>query len=347
MNLLLHFIFFSVSLQNTVLFGSEFPELQKSNIKAVWNDANTMLLTYSEGSAETIQLQPISNIPGETTPCLFSGLSNKDIEAVIAVSGCHNSSSSTISIASNHAPDGHIDLLIDEGETFEVLADPKDIDSTSYPPSNNNNVDNPILAETRPGIVQPSKVILKTQIWYDKSLLNHYGGSHQKTKDVLSKVIAHTNTYLSHKSLKTKVVLKVSGKYEFLNEDIKATTSDLVKLSNNWNKIRMLYSYFVRGDEDEGQGVAFLRSACSRWMALNINELAWKMKNAELNLARCFAHELGHNIGMRHDAEFGTTSPCYGKGIMSGGPLAWTSCNNKDFSDYYTKKGWKCMHKAD
>merc|ERR1711974_580066 len=59
-------------------------------------------------------------IPGEETPCLFSGKLGKDQDSFVTVSGCQGDEEVTVSIASRRIPGGFADLTISEGTTFEV-----------------------------------------------------------------------------------------------------------------------------------------------------------------------------------------------------------------------------------
>ena len=54
------------------------------------------------------------------------------------------------------------------------------------------------------------------------------------------------------------------------------------------------------------------------------------------------AHEIGHNIGLRHDFENingGYGGPCHMKGLMSYdmdlGTWKWSECSKKNFKTYY------------
>jgi len=69
-------------------------------------------------------------------------------------------------------------------------------------------------------------------------------------------------------------------------------------------------------------------------------------------IAATIAHEIGHNIGMKHDHEQagGVSGPCNCKGVMSYDahcsviPVSWSSCSRTDFINQYNahKNRW-CM----
>ena len=58
------------------------------------------------------------------------------------------------------------------------------------------------------------------------------------------------------------------------------------------------------------------------------------------------AHEIGHNLGMKHDHDHPTASGCNGKGIMSYGnpPNKWSTCSKADFTaQYKVQESMWCM----
>merc|ERR1719288_619704 len=79
-----------------------------------------MEIQLDENTTDVIILAPTSNIPGEETPCLFSGKVGKDQDSLVTVSGCRDDEEVTVSIASRRVPRGFVDLTISEGTTFEV-----------------------------------------------------------------------------------------------------------------------------------------------------------------------------------------------------------------------------------
>ena len=59
------------------------------------------------------------------------------------------------------------------------------------------------------------------------------------------------------------------------------------------------------------------------------------------------SHEIGHNLGMRHDFDEGhggKNNKCNGQGLMSYGdqPEKWSTCSVTDFTAHYNneKNNW-------
>merc|ERR1719209_1132415 len=59
-----------------------------------------MDVVFPEGSKDFIPLSPSSNIPGEPTPCLFSGVLDGDQDSLVSVSGCRNQAVISVTIVS-------------------------------------------------------------------------------------------------------------------------------------------------------------------------------------------------------------------------------------------------------
>merc|ERR1712088_413397 len=98
------------------------PEVVKevADVQLVWLTDLSMEIQLEENKTDMIFLAPTSNIPGEETPCLFSGKVGKDQDSLVTVSGCRDDEEVTVSIASRRVPGGFVDLTISEGRTFEV-----------------------------------------------------------------------------------------------------------------------------------------------------------------------------------------------------------------------------------
>ena len=148
----------------------------------------------------------------------------------------------------------------------------------------------------------PKAVYLKTIVWYDQSLLQKFNGDHCKTKLWISKVVELAKPRLALPSLKVRINLIVEDVRES-KLTLKATNSNLNMLTRKSNEIDnkdRLNSYFCYDllNGRDTVGIAWLGTACDKngW-AVNINEY-YTNTHSELNSARTFVHEIGHNIGM-------------------------------------------------
>jgi len=98
------------------------PEVVKevADVQLVWLTDLSMEIQLEDNKTDVIFLAPTSNIPGEETPCLFSGIVGKDQDSLVTVSGCQDDEEVTVSIASKRVPGGFVDLTISEGTTYSV-----------------------------------------------------------------------------------------------------------------------------------------------------------------------------------------------------------------------------------
>ena len=139
----------------------------------------------------------------------------------------------------------------------------------------------------------PEKVFLKTSVVYDRSLKQYFGSSDKRTKEWISRVVELTKPRMAHSSLDLPVNIVVEN-VDYLDQEIKANNQNISSLEPT-----SFTSYFC---EDIGSGIigiAFLRAACrTDGFNHNINELYTKT-DFELAIAKVYAHEIGHNIGMQ------------------------------------------------
>merc|ERR1712013_315276 len=98
------------------------PEVVKevADVQLVWLTDLSMEIQLEENKTDVIILAPTSNIPGEETPCLFSGKVGKDQDSLVTVSGCQDDEEVTVSITSKRVPGGFKDLTISAGTTYSV-----------------------------------------------------------------------------------------------------------------------------------------------------------------------------------------------------------------------------------
>ena len=245
-------------------------------------------------------LKPTTNIPQLNTPCLFNGKVEGDPLSKVFVSGCHNSPETLASIASSQLPDGILDLSLVNGITTSITDD--DAERTGSLDYSAAGMPNDVLypPETRTYRAYysgplPTKVILKTNIKYDNSLLQHFHNSHQKTKDWINKIVGLAQTRLFHESAKIKIAIKV-GTVRHIGQSIKAESS----IENLKGKRQTkLTSYFCK-DHGGGPyaGIAYLGAACMHDGHAVLIVEHYSRVNPDIMSAQTFAHEIGHIIGM-------------------------------------------------
>jgi len=73
---------------------------EESQVKLAWTSDLSMKVVFPDGSSDSIALSPSSNIPGEPTPCLFSGILDGDQDSLVSVSGCRNEDEISVTIVS-------------------------------------------------------------------------------------------------------------------------------------------------------------------------------------------------------------------------------------------------------
>lgn len=331
------------------------------NFKLAWFNKTTLKLKIENIEIENrwmnIRLTPATSIPGLNTPCLYEGKLEGDPKTMISVSGCPDKETS-VAIG---FPFGVVYLTLVDGITKNLDDEPIAVDLKKSRDYSVGNIDYSTADYLHPptdpfeiaavwlGPI-PSTVVLKTNIKYDNSLLEHFDNSHEKTADWINGVVELAKPKLSHNSLTIKVVLEI-GEVSHIDETLEASEDRIYDLAQK--RQRTLTSYFCKDIGGGVLGIAYVGAAChSLGYAVNINEL-YSTTSPDIKTAKTFAHELGHNIGMLHDFDEehgGRKGKCNGLGLMSYGekrPDKWSSCSDTDFKKWWEKKGHDCVKKSD
>merc|ERR1719430_2993009 len=209
-----------------------------------------------------------------------------------------------------------------------------------------NNFEDYSLPVSRRGGRLPREVTLRSWLVYDKSLLSKFNNNKRRVRNHLIRLAQMTKPIL--RRLDVRVNLEVRG---VRHRRSAIDTSDRSERrifeylrGKNWG----LVSYFTAQKYKTTTGlVPKIGRVCDTRSGLQFN-INWVEDN-NYETALTFAHELGHNLGIRHDFDKdhgGKRGHCNGeKGVMSYGihPDTWTSCSNKDFSNWYQRVGHRCL----
>ena len=182
----------------------------------------------------------------------------------------------------------------------------------------------------------PRAVMFKTDIGLSEKLVNQLGGT-IRAYNWVNQVIKIAKKHFQHRSLKTKVYIKVmeTKNYPDLNPS-------LHQLIEKYRKnARYPLGFFAANNRENNYiGTAEIESACTPKHSAYIVE---KVYNDPKYAAGTLAHEIGHVIGMYHNSDRGCQP---GNTVMSKLAIdveGWTKCNNEEFRFYYMMWGYNCL----
>ena len=200
---------------------SETSGRKESKVKLTWKKAMEIDVVFDDGTRDQIPLQAVSNIPGEVTPCLFSGALNNDQDSKVTVIGCQGHPEVIVEIISKMKADGILDLIISDGETYEVTEENTGMEikvNDAIIPDQEENIGAFIRRWDGP---LPKAVTLEISMKYDSSLLEEFGNNHDKVKQYLSGVAELAKGLLT--LVDVRVHLKVVGSVTHYAKSIRAT----------------------------------------------------------------------------------------------------------------------------
>jgi len=321
---------------------------KESKVKLTWTKALEIEVTFANGTEEKIHLKAVSNMEGGEIPCLYTGsLDHDSDDSEVTVDGCKGDPQVLVEIASRKEVGGLLVLVIENEETYQLQPEKthwnrNDTHKMQSKGTQNLNFEASLPATRRSRL--PREVTLKTWLVSDESLLSKFDHDKGRVRNHLLRLAQMAKPIL--RLLDVKVNLEVRG-VEHYRSSIDTSENSLKRIRNNFRgmNIKGPVSFFTAQAERIGgwvtYGIAYPGTACKTRSGSQIN-INW-VQREDWGTVLTFAHELGHNIGMRHDHDHG--SHCDGKGIMSYGdhPKTWSTCSNKDFASWYQNVGRRCL----
>jgi len=275
------------------------------------------------------------------------------------------------SVVSMSKHDGRAEVMIADKEIYEVtidlstgevtLVDNGFGDGNFDEPLPNPEEDSRSLYDASPVTQRalPSQGFqMKLQILYDPAFAAKHGGNSSRINEAINGILTHAQTFFKKEaSLTTKFILDIFP-FEPINENLSADGANLVKLTNLVGGLSTpaANSYSLISYADQGRGgtigIAWVGSTCSSYNT-NINEYFV----SDMRTAAIIVHEIGHNLGMRHDFNGRPGNPrvsSTGAACTNVGGFMdylsvqdkWSPCSVEDFTAYYnfveSRGGW-CM----
>jgi len=349
-----------------------------SDIKLKWLDEEVvqgdtlthMEITFADGSKDEIFLKP-----DPKDDCFFHGSLKGDVESEVEVDGCKNDAE-IVEISSRLVPCGIVILLLENGETYTI--DPTD--GITFPNGTDSVAQGPVAAAFRGPQWQgslPPEVTAKFHIRITKSLVEQWvedkpWGSQRpwgsQLRESWAKIKVRRIVSLAQPWFKQNLGLAMDVKLEILSIEItSATIPDVWAKDSSGNYIHVNSegdilegkgplgdyptAWFTKpknrnGIRGRGSRPAFCKGAEA---ANGLVTEVYKERVKYASSAWLFAHELGHNLGIRHDFigdHGGKGGPCDDKGIMSYPPdlpMKWSTCSRKDQEDWFRTQTHSCM----
>jgi len=308
-----------------------------------------MEITLADGSKDEIFLEPDSEIE-----CFFHGSLKSDIESEVEVDGCKNDLE-VIVISSRLVPCGLVTLLLENGETYSI--DPSEgresLNGTdSIPPP-------PTAAFQGAGWEHdwlPRSVVAKVHVKYDRSLVNQYGSQEKALRGVRA-IVAFAQAWF-HRSngLAMDVQIQVLS-WEYYAGTIPHPGRNRIPTGKRDGHPVVWFRSCPPGCSGT-IGLGHVAAFC--WDNGSPGQISMVMAGADSTAfnAQTFAHELGHNLGMRHDFPDGSNHDwlegggwpyhygCDNKGIMSYSAEIqnrWSTCSRKDQVTAFRRNHYRCM----
>jgi len=339
-----------------------------------FNGAPSVAITFPNGHKDTLILNKFHGNEEDRLAsmerCHYIGHLTNETEACVAMTGCVGSEDVEFTILSTHAKESVMFKWTKNGNV-EILENPQknamrvkkesieDFETGQY----NDAITVPELEEAfmaaktkcaSSACSLPDTQRLQIRVGYDDPFYKLLGSTAQ-AENYIAAAWTHVQVYYCHKSLGTKVIVerlpgikRYTGKDLQNFEDVGTSTRNLISMhTNTENDLNGadLMLYMTGENTGTTNGVAYIGVVCtgSNKKKQSIN----KYQSSYAAAAGTMAHEIGHNLGMRHDHDTShggtgdsdtSNNACNGQGYMSYDVhrSQWSTCSVKDFTAHYS-----------
>ena len=264
-----------------------------SDVKLQWlNSGKGMKITFPDKTTDEIELQadPQNN-------CFYHGHLLEDHESQVEVDGCKGDLE-IVEISSRLVPCGLVFLLLENGETYEI--DPTE--GLQFPNQTDTVV--PEAAGTQPAAMNgqlPTSVEAKIHVRYDPSFRDLYGSDSAAKRKIRDIISLAQPWFKRERNLAMNIEIKVVTN-SYYPSRIGHPFRSLGGLVGKGGSREHPTAFFKAADpayRGAAYGVAHRPAFCNGNQGLGLITEVRKGTEYDAGNAILFAHELGHNLGMK------------------------------------------------